>query len=70
MSNLDAQLQLGAVSQTVEVEASAPVLVTGSADIGSEVSGKQAVELPLNIRNVFGLVELDSSVNNSHNFRL
>ncbi len=41
------------------------MLVTGSADIGSEVSTKQAVELPLNIRNVFGLVELDSSVNNS-----
>jgi hypothetical protein len=68
-SNLDAQLQLGAVSQTVEVEASAPVLVTGSADIGSEVSGKQAVELPLNIRNVFGLVGLDSSVNNSQQFQ-
>jgi len=68
-STLDAQLQLGTVSQTVEVEASAPVLVTGSADVGSEVSGKQAVELPLNIRNVFGLVGLDSSVNNSQQFQ-
>src|ERR1700729_1272938 len=68
-STLDTQLQLGTVSQTVEVEASAPVLVTGTADIGSEVSGKQAVELPLNIRNVFGLVGLDSSVNNSQQFQ-
>ena len=41
------------------------MLETGNANVGSEVSTKQAVELPLNIRNVFGLVALDSSVNNS-----
>lgn len=68
-STFDTQLQLGAVAQTVNVEASAPVLVTGTADVGSEVSTKQALELPLNIRNVFGLVELDSSVNNSQQFQ-
>ncbi len=64
-STLNAQLQVGNVTQTVEVTASAPVLNTGSADLGSEVTSKQAVELPLNIRNVYGLVALDSSVNNS-----
>jgi hypothetical protein len=68
-SNLDVSLQIGAVSQTVEVAASATMLNTGSAEIGSEVSSKQAVELPLNIRNVFGLVQLDSSVNNSQQFQ-
>ena len=64
-STLDARLQVGNVQQTVEVTAAAPILNTGSADLGSEVSSKQAVELPLNIRNVYGLVALDSSVNNS-----
>jgi hypothetical protein len=64
-STLDARLQVGSVQQTVEVTASAPILNTGSADLGAEVSSKQAVELPLNIRNVYGLVALDSSVNNS-----
>ncbi|MCU1295333.1 MAG: Oar protein, partial [Bryobacterales bacterium] len=64
-STLNAQLQVGNVNQVVEVTGSAPVLNTGSADLGSEVSSKQAVELPLNIRNVYGLVALDSSVNNS-----
>jgi len=64
-STLDANLQVGNVNQVVEVTASAPVLNTGSADLASEVSSKQAVELPLNIRNVYGLVALDSSVNNS-----
>ncbi len=68
-STLDLQLQVGEVSQTVEVESAAPVLATGSADVGSEVSTKQALELPLNIRNVFGLVSLDSSVNNSQQFQ-
>jgi hypothetical protein len=64
-TTVNVQLQVGSVNQTVEVTASATVLNTGNADIGSEVSSKQAVELPLNIRNVYGLVELDSSVNNS-----
>jgi hypothetical protein len=64
-STLDPQLQIGALTQTVEVTAAAPLLNTGSADIGSEVSTKQTNELPLNIRNVYGLVTLDSSVNNS-----
>lgn len=64
-STLNPQMQIGAITQSVEVTESAPVLNTGSADIGSEVSTKQAVELPLNIRNVYGLVNLDSSVNNS-----
>ncbi len=64
-STLNAQMQIGNINQVVEVTGTAPVLNTGNADIGSEVSSKQAVELPLNIRNVYGLVELDSSVNNS-----
>jgi hypothetical protein len=64
-STLNPKLEVGSVSQTIEVTGSAPVLETGNANVGSEVSTKQAVELPLNIRNVFGLVALDSSVNNS-----
>jgi hypothetical protein len=49
----------------VEVEAAAPLLATGNANLGSDVTSKQVQELPLNWRNVFGLVNLDSSVNNS-----
>jgi hypothetical protein len=68
-STLNAQLQVGNISQTVEVTGAATVLNTGSADLASEVSSRQAVELPLNIRNVYGLVALDSSVNNSQQFQ-
>ena len=64
-STVNPKLDIGSVSQTVEVTGSAPVLETGNANVGSEVSTKQAVELKVNIRNVFGLVALDSSVNNS-----
>ena len=35
-----------------------------NANIGSEISQKQVTELPLNLRNVFNFVELNSSVNN------
>ena len=64
-STLDVRLEVGQLTQTVNVSAEAPVLNTGNANIGSDVTTKQVVELPLNIRNVFGLVALDSSVNNS-----
>ena len=39
-------------------------LNTDNANVAAEISGKQVVELPLNLRNVFGLVTLNSSVNN------
>ncbi len=64
-TSLDLRLQIGSVTQSVEVEAAAPLLQTGSANLGSDVTSKQVMELPLNWRNVFGLVNLDSSVNNS-----
>ncbi|MBI1791420.1 MAG: carboxypeptidase regulatory-like domain-containing protein [Acidobacteria bacterium] len=64
-STLNPALELGSISQVVEVTAEAPLLNTGNSGIGTEVSGKQAVELPLNIRNMFNLVTLSSAVNNN-----
>ena len=64
-TSVDPLLEVGAISQTIEVTAGAPVLNTGNANIGAEVSGTQVVDLPLNLRNVFNLVLLSSSVNNS-----
>ena len=63
-SELNPKLEVGSITQVVEVAADAPLLQTGHANIGTEVSSKQAVELPLNIRNVFNLVLLSSGVNN------
>ena len=51
-------------SEQVTVTAAAPLLQTESANVSTEVSTKQIQELPLNLRNVTGLVLLNSSVNN------
>ncbi len=51
-------------SEQIEVTAEAPLLQTDNANIGAEISSKQVTELPLNLRNVFNFVQLNSSVNN------
>jgi hypothetical protein len=61
----DVTLQVGAQTQQITVTAGAPLLNTSNSNIASTVTGRQVVELPLNLRNPFGLVALDSSVNNS-----
>jgi Carboxypeptidase regulatory-like domain len=57
-------LEVGSAQEQVTVSAEAPILNTDNANVAAEISGKQVVELPLNLRNVFGLVTLNSSVNN------
>ncbi len=56
-------LTIGSTEQ-IEVIAVAPLLQTDNANVGAEISTKQVTELPLNLRNVFNFVELNSSVNN------
>ncbi len=51
-------------SEQVVVTAEAPLLQTDNANVGDEISTKQVTELPLNLRNVFNFVSLNSSVNN------
>ncbi len=51
-------------SEQIEVTAEAPLLQTDNANVGAEVSAKQVTDLPLNLRNVFNFVQLNSSVNN------
>jgi Carboxypeptidase regulatory-like domain len=68
-TSLNPKLELGALSQVIEVTAGAPLLNSGNANIGEDVTTRQAVELPLNIRNVYNLVELSSSVNNNTEYQ-
>ena len=56
-------LTIGASTQ-IEVTASAVLLQTDNANLATEISTRQVTELPLNLRNVFNFVELNSSVNN------
>ncbi len=49
----------------ITVTADAPQLNTDNSNVASNIDAKQIVELPLNVRNVYGLATLNSSVQNS-----
>jgi hypothetical protein len=61
-TRVDAALQVGDVSQTVEVSSAPPLLETQQATVGQMVTGRAVTELPLNGRNVFNLLELAAGV--------
>ena len=67
----DVQLDVGVVVQeTVTVTAGADILNTTTANVGMTVTEHQAIELPLDVRNVFSLVSLNASVNNSSQYQV
>jgi len=55
---VDAQLQVGAVAERVEVEATAALLQTDRADIHAEVTSEHLIDLPQPNRTYEGLLEL------------
>jgi Carboxypeptidase regulatory-like domain len=57
-TRVDAGLELGNVSETVQVTSEPPLLETQQSTVGQVVSGRAVTELPLNGRNVFNLLEL------------
>jgi carboxypeptidase family protein/TonB-dependent receptor-like protein len=59
---VDATLVPGAVTQTIEVKAAAPVLQTQDASVGTTVGTQVVNDLPLNGRNWTTLVELGAGV--------
>ncbi len=59
------RLTIGLATETVEVTSQAPLLNTDNANISADISARQVVDLPLNLRNVIGLAELNSSVSNT-----
>jgi hypothetical protein len=61
-SSINLTLQLGEVTQTVEVTGETPLLQPDSSSLGQVIAGRQATEIPLNGRNVFNLAALSPSV--------
>ena len=55
---IDVAMELGAVSQTVEVTAETPLLQPTSASLGQVIAQRPTNEIPLNGRNVFNLITL------------
>ena len=55
-------MELGTVSQTIEVTAATPLLSTQTADLGQVVANRTVTEMPLNGRNPIALVQLAPGV--------
>jgi hypothetical protein len=62
----DVQLEIGAVTETVDVTAAAEAAInTSDASLGNTFERKRIVELPLNANNVVGLLSLQPGVTRS-----
>lgn len=59
---IDLTLKVGAVSQTVDVQATSPLINTTTTDLGSVMPRSRVEELPLNGRNFQDLVGLQAGV--------
>src|SRR5262245_42216919 len=62
-ARLDFVLQVGQVTEVIEVVGGAPLLVTETATLGTVVEQKRIEELPLNGRNYLQLVALAPNMN-------
>lgn len=59
---VDAKMQLGAVTETVEITSVAPLLQTESGTVGTEIDQKVVEQMPLNGRNPMNLLSLAPGV--------
>ena len=58
----DVTLELGSVSETVEVQGEVPLLQPSASSLGQVIDNRRVVDLPLNGRNVYGLLALTPGV--------
>jgi len=58
-------LTVGSEAQSITVTADAALLNTDNSNVATDLDSKQLVELPLNMRNIYGLATLNSAVNNT-----
>lgn len=70
-ARVDIVLQVGELTDSVSVNADAAVVEATTSSIGKVVDNKRILELPLNTRNVYGLINLTpgvtGSIGNQHN---
>ena len=68
-ARLEITLEIGAVSETIDVTAQAPVLESTNASVGQVIDNRHIINLPLNQRNPFALVFLAPGVTGSVGFQ-
>src|SRR2546422_220021 len=61
-ARVDFNMELGAVTDAVEVQGGAPLLTTENAAVGTVIENKRIVELPLNGRNYLQMIALSPNV--------
>ncbi|MBV9085761.1 MAG: carboxypeptidase regulatory-like domain-containing protein, partial [Acidobacteriaceae bacterium] len=61
-AHIDATMQIGSLSQVVEVTGETPLLQPETSSLGTVVGERTANELPLNGRNIFNLTTVTPSV--------
>jgi hypothetical protein len=61
-ARIDFALEVGQVSETIEVSATAPLLTTENATVGTVIEQRRITDLPLNGRNFLSLVALSPNV--------
>ena len=61
-ARFDLDLQVGEKTDTVDVQATAPVLATEKSDVGQVIDNREIVNLPLNGRNFMQLASLTNGV--------
>src|SRR5262249_42939910 len=61
-ARIDFTLQVGEISQTVEVSGTAALIATENATVGTVIENKRIVEMPLNGRNFLQLTALSPNV--------
>ena len=59
---VDLQLELGAISETVQVKSAAPLLETGNATLGQFIERATVLDMPLDSRRIGSLVRLAAGV--------
>ena len=64
-AQINVQLQIGAVGESVQVTAEAPLVNTENASVGQVIENKSISQLPLNGRNAFALVALSPDVHSN-----
>ena len=55
---VDMTLEVGTITETVQVSGGSPALQTENASLGATIEGRAVTDMPLNGRNVYGLVGL------------
>ena len=63
-------LTVGAETISVSVTSDVSQLNTDNSNVATDIEAKQIVELPLNVRNIYGLATLNSSVQNTSESQL